>query len=525
MFRNLKLGSKLVLGFALVLLLSTVVTVMGIVYMGRIADTTQTMFNHPYTAHTSALEAQSKIISMGREMRDFVLATDNKVRENHVKNIDALEQVVLKEFDTLYARFMGEHALIDAALEAFIEWKPIRDEVIRLYQSGQAERAAEMTTTRGTPQIQLIESNIQRVVDDAKARAENFNNDASKSAASATSTVIGLLILAYIVATIVVFLITKSITNPVSKLLTFTKEITRGNLGVNAVDYNSADEIGVLTESLNEMRSSLRDMVSSVRDSVRVVRSSSEQMSAGAQQTSASVEELASTANQFAIAIDRMSHNNQEISNQAGRMNELSNQGLHEIERTVETMAEINEVVTTLSHEIKGLGQQSEEIGKIVTIITGIADQTNLLALNAAIEAARAGEQGRGFAVVAEEVRKLAEQSARAAGEITQLIQRIRDSVHGSVEQTEVGTGKVREGMEVVNHTGQMFSEIVALIESLTEEIGDVAAASEELSAGAEEMGATTEEQSASAQQMAASAVEVAQAAEMVDEQMKRFKL
>jgi methyl-accepting chemotaxis protein len=79
--------------------------------------------------------------------------------------------------------------------------------------------------------------------------------------------------------------------------------------------------------------------------------------------------------------------------------------------------------------------------------------------------------------------------------------------------------------MEVVNHTGQMFSEIVALIESLTEEIGDVAAASEELSAGAEEMGATTEEQSASAQQMAASAVEVAQAAEMVDEQMKRFKL
>ncbi len=81
-------------------------------------------------------------------------------------------------------------------------------------------------------------------------------------------------------------------------------------------------------------------------------------------------------------------------------------------------MTEINEVVGALAADIRDLGQQSEEIGQIVTLITGIADQTNLLALNAAIEAARAGEQGRGFAVVAEEVRKLAEQSARAAGKL-----------------------------------------------------------------------------------------------------------
>ncbi|NMB00370.1 MAG: hypothetical protein GX971_02440 [Firmicutes bacterium] len=273
------------------------------------------------------------------------------------------------------------------------------------------------------------------------------------------------------------------------------------------------------------MRLGLREMVSPVRDSVRIVRTSSEQMSAGAQETSASVEELASTANQFAVAIDRMSHNTQGISDSAAKTNELSNQGSTDIEQTVQAMAEINEVVTALAVEIKDLGRQSEEIGQIVSLITGIANQTNLLALNAAIEAARAGEQGRGFAVVAEEVRELAEQSAKAAGEITQLIQRIKDSVQASVERTELGTSKVKAGMEVVGHTGKMFAEIADIIESLTEDIGDVAAASEELAAGAEEMGATTEQQSASAQQMAASAVEVAQAAETVDQQMQRFKL
>ena len=115
----------------------------------------------------------------------------------------------------------------------------------------------------------------------------------------------------------------------------------------------------------------------------------------------------------------------------------------------MQTMTEITEVVNALAREIRDLGRQSEEIGKIVTLITGIANQTNLLALNAAIEAARAGEQGRGFAVVADEVRELAEQSAKAAGEITHLIQQIKDTAQASVERTAMGTGKVKRAWKL----------------------------------------------------------------------------
>lgn len=525
MFRNLSLAKKLVTGFALVLLVSTIVTAFGIMYMDRIADTTETMYNYSYTSHTTALTARSRATAMSREMKDLVLATDPAVRQQHLDNINMLHERVLTDFDTLYDRFLGDKTLIDEAAKAFRDWEPIRAEILNYIERGQADLAAQVTASRGNAQVSLVENALGKIVDDAKARAESFNISARKNADSATFTVVGLLLVAIAVATLAGILITRSITKPVAKLLAFANAIAQGNLAVADVNNNSRDEIGRLTEALNQMKAGLREMVGSVRESVRVVRTSAEQMSSGAQETSASVEELASSANEFASAVDRLSQNTQDMSNLAAKTNDLASRGADDIERSVRSMNEINEVVSALAAEIRELGRHSDEIGKMVALITGIADQTNLLALNAAIEAARAGEQGRGFAVVAEEVRELAEQSARAAGEITNLVQRIRDAVHSSVDQAGVGTHKVREGMEVVSHTGAMFGQITDIIGSLAEGIADIAATSEELAAGAEQMGATTEEQSASAEQMAATAVDVAKAAEEMDGQMGRFRL
>jgi len=525
LFRNLSLAKKLILGFAVVLLVSTVVTAFAIMYMGNIAATTETLYNNPHASVASALQAQARATAMARDMKDLVLAPDQKTRDAYAAKINQLQAQVMGNFDTLYERFMGDHALIDAAVKAFKDWEPIRSEVIRYLELGYADQAAEVTRVKGTPQVEQLEQAIQKIVDDAMARAEAFNNQARTSAASATYTVVGLLLVAILVAFIAAFFITKSITGPVGKLLSLTNAISQGNLAVADVDNQSKDEIGQLTRALNDMKHNLRDMVASVKNSVGVVHSSAEQMSSGAQETSSSVEELASSANEFASAVDRLSQSTQELANLASKTNELAEAGSGDIERSVKSMQEINDVVSALAEEIKELGHHSEEIGQIVSLITGIADQTNLLALNAAIEAARAGEQGRGFAVVAEEVRELAEQSARAAGEITHLIQRIREAVHSSVERAGVGTHKVQDGMAIVNHTGKMFYDITETIHSLTRGIADIAATSEELAAGAEEMGATTEEQSASAQQMAATAVDVARAADEVAAQMKRFQL
>lgn len=525
MLRNLKLRNKLIFGFALVLVLSTIVTGVSIFYMGNLAQTTEQMYDNPHMAVTTALEIQANIMYIGKEIAEYVYADSAELQQAYLDHIDALEAEVYADFETLREVFMGDPALIDAALAAFQEWEPLRAEVIRLKKIRLTSDAFWYLRERSTPHVTVIEELVQQVVDHARVRAEAFKLDAGVQAQDAQQVVFTLLIIAYVVAVLVIYFITRSITRPVNAIMEMTQEISKGNLAVAKLTHDSKDEIGVLVRALNEMEDRLTDLVGAVSEAGSRVYESSEEMSAGAEETSASVEELASTVNEFAAAVDKLSENAQKMSSFAQRTNELAEAGSADIERTVATMAEISEVVVALASEIRNLGKQSEQIGQIVTIITGIAEQTNLLALNAAIEAARAGEQGRGFAVVADEVRQLAEQSAKAAGEITELIQQVRGSANASVQRADVGAAKVQEGMDVVTHTGQTFGEIAEVIGTLVDNINEVATATQQLAAGAEEMGATTEEQSASTQQMASLAVEVARAAEQVQTAVGQFRL
>lgn len=525
MFKRMKLAHKLILGFAVILLISTVVSGAALIYMAQIANSTDRLYDESYAIHTASLQIKSNIIAIDREMKDVLRTTNRETIATHGENIDALEQEVMTYFEQIYARMPDETPVVDEAFAAVNAWKPVRDEIIRLQRVGRMVDATELNRDEATPLLEIMEEQIDVLVANAEAAAAEFYEQAMADAEDARGVVVMLLAAAYAVAVVAAFAIIRGITRPVARLLGFTQEIAEGNLAVAEIDVKGRDEISILAQALNRMRASLRDMTLAITESVDVVSSSAEQMSAGAQETSASVEELASTANQFASAVDNLSHDADEMTSSAQKTSELAATGATEIEKAIATMNEVNDVVNSLAKSIGDLGHQSERIGQIVTLITGIADQTNLLALNAAIEAARAGEQGRGFAVVAEEVRHLAEQSAQAAGEITHLVAEIRDSAQDSVQYADVGTNMVREGMNVVTRTGSMFAEITDIIDELVEKIAKVTAASQDLAAGAEEMGATTEQQSASAQQMASSAVQVADAAARVKREVSQFQI
>lgn len=285
------------------------------------------------------------------------------------------------------------------------------------------------------------------------------------------------------------------------------------------------DELNTLARNLNKFIERLQVMVQDVAKSADRTANNSNEVSAAVQETAASIEEVASTSNQFASTIQGLSGNSQEMESLANDTLTKTNQGAEQIQATVAAMQEINATVSQLSQEIHGLDSQSERIRSIVDIITGIADQTNLLALNAAIEAARAGEHGRGFAVVAEEVRKLAEQSGKAAGEITQVIGEMRHVVQETVQQSQQSSDKVTEGATAVQVSGQMFSDIRATVERLTEGIRSIATSSEELASGGEEIAASSEEQSASIEQIGAAIQEVANTANELHELVRQFKV
>lgn len=525
MFKRMKLSWKLALGFTLILLQITVVTVVAMYYMAQIGGSTQNLYNHPYAVNTSVLTIKADVIAIDREMKEIIKATSRDVIASHGEVINALEAEIHENFELLSERFLGDQEILDSAFEAIVNWKPLRDEIIRLQRVGRYVDAATMANNEGAPQVALIEAEIAAVLEWATLSASDFVETAMKDATDARRLVMIFLVVAYALAILIGYVVTRSISTPVKQLVGFTQEIALGNLGVATLEQRNQDEIGVLMGAMNGMRQNLHRMAVSITDAVRLADDSAEQMAAAAQETSASVEELASTANQFAGAVDRLSGNAHDMTDLAGKTSLLSGQGEKEIGRTVQIMSEIDTLVGNLAADISRLNQQSVQISEIVTLITGIADQTNLLALNAAIEAARAGEQGRGFAVVADEVRQLAEQSARAAGQITQVVQEIRDSASANVKQAEAGTKKVSDGVRIATSAGKVFSEIREIIAALSNEISSIAAASQELAAGAEEMGATTQEQSASVQQMANATAEVQRTTHQVRVEMEQFRL
>ena len=245
---------------------------------------------------------------------------------------------------------------------------------------------------------------------------------------------------------------------------------------------------------------------------------------------SASIEQVAATANL--------------VADQSAQAAQKADNGNQAVTRAVGQMTKIEQTVSASAQVVTVLGERSKEIGQIVETIAGIAGQTNLLALNAAIEAARAGEQGRGFAVVAEEVRKLAEESQKATERIASLIGAIQQDTQKAVVAMDEGTREVKLGATVVDEAGTAFSEIVALIDTVSAQIKEISTAittmaegstqivssvqridqlSKEASGQSQNVSAATQEQSASMEEIASSSQSLANLAMELREAVSRF--
>lgn len=202
------------------------------------------------------------------------------------------------------------------------------------------------------------------------------------------------------------------------------------------------------------------------------------------------------------------------------------------------------------SHEMKkiilSLGQKSEQIGAVISIITSIAEQTNLLALNAAIEAARAGEYGKGFAVVADEVRKLAEQSAEAGEQVNQLIYGIQQEMDETIKASITNSSVIEAGINLAGSAGQSFQEIQQGVKTVTSQIDEMATIVNEMTVSTDKVvksaedaqeiatesssfiqnvASAAEEQNASMEEISASADVLAQMAEGLQSIVSKFKL
>ncbi|MEL6604606.1 MAG: methyl-accepting chemotaxis protein [Cyanobacteria bacterium J06614_10] len=252
----------------------------------------------------------------------------------------------------------------------------------------------------------------------------------------------------------------------VIRLLDDVEGAARGDLTVKA--EVTADVLGAVADSFNLTIENLREIVKQVSVAARQVSQGSTENESFARSLSADAlrqaEELAVTLNSVQVmtdSIQRVAESAREAEEVARSASETALRGGEAVERTVAGILDIRETVADTTRKVKRLAESSQEISKIVALISQIASRTNLLALNASIEAARAGEAGRGFAIVADEVRQLADRAAKASKEIEQIVLQIQSETGGVMTAMEEGTQQVIEGTRLAEQAKQSLDDII----------------------------------------------------------------
>jgi len=323
----------------------------------------------------------------------------------------------------------------------------------------------------------------------------------------------------------IALLLARGVAGPVQKLERAAARMAGGDLSGELISVNNKDEIGLLALAFNQMAASIKDMASHLREKAATVAGAAQQLSAVSQQTSSAASENAATMSEISSTIETVSVNTSSVAEAAEQAAVQARDGSRNLDRVITQMQNISKSSAEAQKVIEGLNDKSKNITQIVDLITQIADQTNLLALNAAIEAARAGEHGRGFAVVAEEVRKLAEKSAGAAKQINSLISEVQ--AESALAVTSMGSGykEVQAGDAVVREVAHGLQGIIEVVQGLSGQIHDVAAAAEQMSAGVQNVAASTEEQTAAMEEVASSVDSLSQMAGDLQALASRFKV
>ena len=497
---DVRVGSRLAGGFAIILLLLAMMLGAGIWTLRTSAAATRDMMSTSLVKERLA-EEWFRSVSSG-VTRATALAKSKDPALEAVMAVEAKSSsgrgnaLISKDLDAMQMD-PPEQGLLDKINQMRNAYTSLRDTIMKTRKAGNEEEAMRLFDTQfNTVPAQYVAS-IKAFLDYQHMEIDNAGAEIEKDAKRSTILLASLGGVALLLGAVFARILTRSITVPLQQAVRVAESVAAGDLNTR-IEVEGRAETAQLLQALKDMNTSLSGIVGEVRGGTDAIATASSEIAAGNLDLSARTEEQASSLEQTAASMEELTSTVKQNADNARQANQMAVsaasvavKGGSVVKQVVDTMAAIN--------------GSSAKIVDIIGVIDSIAFQTNILALNAAVEAARAGEQGRGFAVVASEVRNLAQRSAAAAKEIKTLI---GDSVD-----------KVAEGSKQVAQAGATMDEIVGSVKRVTDIMAEIMAASIEQTSGIEQINQAIAQMDQVTQQNAALVEEAAAAAASLQEQ------
>ncbi|MFA6067926.1 MAG: methyl-accepting chemotaxis protein [Janthinobacterium sp.] len=502
---KMKVGTRLGLGFALVLVLLVAVTVLGIARMAQIQERLDHVINVNNVVTRLVIDMRGNVSDRITSLRILTLMTDASDMEPEMARIKTQTSTYQETQKKLEEKFAVESTAEEKTLLASIkEYEaaamPAIAKASALWMANDAEGATRVMIKEIRPVQKKWMDALEQLATLEDKLNEQMQSDARKAFDSARLFMIILGVLAVAMGVAAALVITRGLLKQLGGEPDYTASIAgsiaNGDLSIG-IHTEPSDTSSLLAE-MKEMRNSLVGIVGQVRVGTETIGTASREIADGnidlssrTEMQASALEKTASAMEELTSTVKQNADNAREANKLAATASDVALKGGSVVSQVVDTMSSINE--------------SAKKIVDIIGVIDGIAFQTNILALNAAVEAARAGEQGRGFAVVASEVRNLAQRSAGAAKEIKILID-------DSAEKTERGT-------RLVGQAGVTMGEVVDSVRRVTDIMSEIASASQEQSAGIEQVNLSIIEMDGMTQQNAALVEQAAAAAQSLQDQ------
>ncbi len=486
--RNMNIAPRAFLGFAFIGALMLFLGVFALNQMSKIRGATEDIT----LSSVPSIRALDEFTQLTLRLRvlSYRLLT-NREPDVQQKTLEAFElrNQQIRTAQGVYEKLIEsseERSTYNEYVSLLGQYHQIEERMKSLSRANHVDELRSLLNTELLSNSEQVNAVLTRLLDLNNKMALATNQEAEDQYNAAFNLVVGLLVIATLLTLLFAWLLTRSITLPISQALEAAEEVAEGNL-TRPIKVDGNDEAGRLLAAMAKMQDKLRDTLQRIAGSATQLASAAEELNAvtdesarGLTRQNNEIEQAATAVNEMTSAVEEVARNAVSTSEASRNATTSAGDGRDLVQETVSAIERMSGDVQATATLIGELANESRDIGKVLDVIRGLADQTNLLALNAAIEAARAGEAGRGFAVVADEVRALAHRTQQSTSEIERMIGSIQAGTEHAVDSMRNSTERAESTLNIAKGAGMSLDTINTAIVEINERNLVIASAAEE---------------------------------------------